>query len=184
MPSTHLLISVGIAVTLGVLAVVRAVRAADQEMSRSGETLASTPLQRVATISLISTVAFAGPGLGVLLYGGVDRWNESAGQRVLVSVLSLTGVVAATVPILLTRWAANRGRLVLDERDIDVLHRAPEAQSWVLLLTLTAWTIALTERFVQVGAVPVPWIQVAFLTMLVSWALALPLGIVLGYRRA
>lgn len=184
MPSIHLLISIGIAVTLGVFAVVHAIRAAQQDVSPTGETLATTPLQRVARASLTGTFAFAGPGLGVLLFGGIDRWSVSTGQRLLVSVLALMGVIAATVPILLTRWAAKQGRLVLDERDHDVLHRAPEAQSWVLLLTLTAWTIGLTERFFQAGAVPVPWISVAFLTMLVSWALALPLGIVLGYRRA
>ncbi len=183
MASIHLMISLGIAVTLGVLAVVHALRAAQLDVSPSGEALGTTPLQRVAWASLVGTLAFAGPGLGVLLVGGIDRWSVSTGQRLLVSVLALMGVVAATAPILLTRWAAKRGRLMLDERDHDVLHRAPEAQSWVLLVTLTAWTIGLTERFFQAGAVPVPWVSVAFLTMLVSWALALPLGIVLGYRR-
>jgi len=183
MPAVHLLLSVAIALTLGGLAVVRAIRAADRRGSTGGEALDTTPLQRVARASLISTCAFAGPGLGVLLVGGIDQWDARAGQRVLVSVLSLMGVIAATTPILFTRRAAYLGRLVLDERDLAVLQRAPEAQSWVLMVAMTAWTIGLTEQFLRDGAVPLPWLHVAFLTMIVLWALALPLGIVLGYRR-
>lgn len=183
MPSAHLLLSVAIAITLGVLAVIRAMRAAGHRLDPSGEALDTTPLQRVARASLISTAAFAGPGLGVLLIGGVDGWQESAGQRILVTVLSLMGVGAATLPILITRRAADQGRLVLDERDLTVLQRAPEAQSWALVVALTAWTIGLTEHFAQAGAVPLPWLSAAFFTMLVVWALALPLGIVIGYRR-
>lgn len=183
MPSIHLLLSVAIALILGGLAVVHAIRAAQLQGSVGGEAIGATPLQRVALASLISTGAFAGPGLAVLLFGGIDQWNASAGQRVLVSVLSLMGVIAATLPILLTRRAAHRGRLVLDERDLAVLQRAPEVQSWVLVLALTAWTIGLTEQFTRAGAVPLPWLSIAFMTMLVLWALALPLGIVLGYRK-
>lgn len=183
MPSLQLVLSASIAVLLGVFAVIHAVRAARIVAGADGSALPSTPLERVARTSLIGTIAFVGPGLGVLLSGGIDRWDASAGLRVLVSTLSLAGIAAGTLPVLLTRRAATRGDVVLDERDAAVLHRAPEVQSWTLLGCVLLWTVLLQERFAGAGAVPLAWISVAFWTSLVAWALAMPLGIVVGYRR-
>ena len=72
---------------------------------------------------------------------------------------------------------------MVDERDRAILAQSFSVESVVVLLSLVAWTVILTEVFWDEGAVPIAYLQLLFWTTFVGGALGRSLGIVLGYRR-
>jgi hypothetical protein len=71
----------------------------------------------------------------------------------------------------------------MDERDRAVLARSFSVESMVVLVSLVAWTVGLTEAFWDEGSIPVAYLQLLFWSTLVGGAMGRSLGIVLGYRR-
>jgi hypothetical protein len=53
-----------------------------------------------------------------------------------------------------------------------------------VLVTVAIWMVGLQERYSEAGAVPVVWLMLVFWSCVVASVLALPLGILLGYRRS
>ena len=73
---------------------------------------------------------------------------------------------------------------MVDERDRAILSGSSGLQSGAVLTTLVVWVIGLTESFHAVGAVPLYYLNLVFWSCLVVNLLALPLGVLLGYRRS
>jgi hypothetical protein len=94
----------------------------------------------------------------------------------------LGALVVSLVPMLVAR-GRGRGRVLVDERDLEILARAPRVQGAVALVCLALWTVALMVTFRAAGQVPMPFVVLVFWSCLLSHALALPVGILLGYRR-
>ena len=173
-----------IAVVLGSMATLLALRALSLPASPSEDRIPSAPLQRLGVAALASSLVPAVAAVWVIIYAGLEGYGTRSAVRLLVQLLGVFAVVAAAAPVLLARRRAAKGELRLDERDEQILAGAPVTQSWIVLTLIVSWSIALTELYWDSGAVPVGAVALVLWTTLMAWAIALPLGIVLGYRRA
>ena len=72
---------------------------------------------------------------------------------------------------------------MIDERDREILARSFSVESMLVILSLAAWTVILTEVFWDEGAVPLGYLQLIFWSTFILGAFGRSLGIVLGYRR-
>lgn len=149
----------------------------------AGETLPSTPLQRMAGWSLSAGLLVALAAAAVVLLAGPDAFDRDDRVR-----LTVTGLLVAAVGVLgffairVRGWVA-REDAVLDERDRAIFGRAPQAQAAAMLVTLAVWVVALQETFTGTRLVPVVYLHLVFWSCLVVSLLALPVGVLLGYRR-
>ena len=73
--------------------------------------------------------------------------------------------------------------MVEDERDLETLARAPCVQGASVLACLAICTAALMEAFHAQGQVPTAFLALVFWSCALVYSLALPVGILLGYRR-
>jgi len=148
-----------------------------------GERLPSTPLERMArwSIALGLLPSLLAAGL-VLRFGPTASYDDDR-VRLAVLLLMLGAVLAfAAFSIQAGRWAAREDGS-LDERDRAILGRAPTAQSVAVLVTLAVWTIGLHETFIDTRLVPTVYLQLMFWSCVVVNLLALPVGVLFGYRR-
>lgn len=143
--------------------------------------LPPTPLERLAWFGLgITTVV--GVGLAVLVaLQGATGFQEDATSRGIFTTLMLVGVGGWSMAWYVTN--RRSGGVVVDERDRAVLVRSLKVESVIVLLSLVAWTVALTEVFWDQGAVPIGYLQVLFWSTFIGGAFGRSLGIILGYRQ-
>lgn len=143
-----------------------------------------TPMQKVARWSIGIGALLAATAAALVVANGARATFESDTLRltftlILVAVLGVVG--AATVWL---RRQVTREDGLLDERDRTILGRAPAAQAIGMVVTLAIWTVGLAEHFHDAGAVPVFYLYLVFWSCVVVDLLALPVGILLGYRRS
>jgi hypothetical protein len=123
-----------------------------------------------------------GAGLGALVaVVGVTDFHEQETARFVFWLMLIVGI-----GVWVSVWAVLKrrpGGVVADERDRAILARSFSVESMIVLLSLVAWTVTLTEAFWEEGAVPIAFLQLLFWTTLIGGALGRSLGIVLGYRR-
>jgi len=142
-----------------------------------------TPLQRRAWAWLAVQLVITAAIVVILAKAGPSRFWEDEAVRLPVTGLFVLGVAAYGAQFGLTYWQASRGKLVLDERDRAILDRAPAAQVPAMLVTVAAWVAVLMETYHSEGQVPVVFLVLIFWSCLFVISLALPAGILLGYRR-
>ena len=63
------------------------------------------------------------------------------------------------------------------------ISRSLSVESMIVLLSLVAWTVVLTEVYWDEGVAPVGYFQLIFWSTFVAGAFGRSLGIVMGYRR-
>jgi hypothetical protein len=146
------------------------------------EPLPSTPLQRASRWSLGLSLLPAAAAVALLAVVGVESAYAS-GLRVGLSLLAVASLLAAGGG---AWWVSRRSRgtgALLDERDRAILERAPVVQSLATVLALAAWTVILTERFRGSGGVPLAYIQLVFWSCVLVNLWALPVGVLIGYRK-
>jgi hypothetical protein len=142
------------------------------------------PLQKRALVSL---------GLGlvwtvilVVLFvarGGVEGFTTDTTTRILLSVLFVALLMFSA--FLGVPWKARSGRGVdVDERDLEILRRAPRVQLTAMMLTLAAWVIGLTEYYWAQGSIPIMWPYLMMLTTILASTLAQSAGVLIGYWRS
>ena len=145
--------------------------------------LPATPLQRLARRGLAAGALLAMGAGGLLIAYGPERLDREDGPRLFFTalLLAIAGVFLA-VTVQLKSWS---GRVdgTLDERDRAILDRAPAWQARAMLVTLAVWMIGLAEHFRGAG-VPVFYLYLIFWSVWVVDLLALPVGILVGYRRS
>jgi uncharacterized membrane protein len=159
-----------VAIAVSTIAVVQSLRELRLAADTDSTQVPSAPFQRLALTSLASALAPALTAVAVFFYAGPSGFEARPGVRVLVQLLGVMPVVAGAAPLAIARRRAAQGRLVLDERDGDILREAPAAQSWTLLILVVAWTLILTEQFWTAGAVPIGWLAV------MSWSCVMGFG--------
>ncbi|HSG09170.1 MAG TPA: hypothetical protein VLA36_12490 [Longimicrobiales bacterium] len=149
----------------------------------AGVELPATPLQRISWWGLGVGAALGAAAAGVVLVHGVQQTYDNDHVRMFFTLLLLgVLIVFAVVSALVKSWAARRdGKL--DERDREILGRAPAIQSAATLVTLAVWMVGLIERFHDVGMVPLFYLYLIFWSCVVVNLLGLPVGVLLGYRR-
>ena len=148
------------------------------------ESLPPTPLQRLAQWGLLAGLVLLAAVVAVVLYFGPERTIEERAVRMAFTALLLTIVLVFALLSLRLRAWLRRGDGMVDERDRAILSGSSGLQSGAVLTTLVVWVIGLTESFHAVGAVPLYYLNLVFWSCLVVNLLALPLGVLLGYRRS
>ena len=176
---TVLTIGVGAVILWGVA---RVVMRTGQPLG-AGALLPKTPLQRAAWWSLGLGLLFAGGAAAVWASVGVEQAMADPTHRNASELLALVAIVTAAGGVVRLASQTWRGGAGLDERDRAILDRAPAVQSVATILALAVWTVALTERFVGVGSVPLAYLTIMFWSCLLVNLLGLPLGVLAGYRR-
>jgi len=148
----------------------------------AGTELPATPLQRVTRWTLaLGGVLGAAAGTLVLLKG-VEATFAADGLRITFTLLLLAVLAAVGVPTLWIRKEAAAPDGALDERDRAILGRAPAMQAVGMIVTLAIWTVGLSERFHDVGEVPIVYLYLVFWSCVVVDLLGLPVGVLAGYR--
>jgi hypothetical protein len=140
------------------------------------------PLQRAAWWTLVAGAVLAATAIGTIVRHGVQAFWMDEAVRLPVTALMLGALVASLVPMLVARRRMT-SRVLVDERDLEILAKAPRVQGAAALVCLALWTVVLMETFHSAGQVPMPFVVLVFWSCLLSHALALPVGIVVGYRR-
>lgn len=181
--ATFLLVSIANALLITGLAIVHALRATRPPAGQaSADAVPTAPVQRLAIASLSSAGILAAAMAFIAWNEGVEAVHTRPVARLLVTMLALCATIAATVPLRIARARADRGTLMLDERDDAILRAAPTMQSWTLLLVLLGGVVLIAERYWSAGAAPLGAVLLLCWGCLVAWAVALPAGVVLGYR--
>ena len=146
--------------------------------------IAATPmpkLQKRAGLSLALGVLTLGTISAILTVRGAAEYWDNDDLRTLVVGIFLAGL-ATYVSLLVSMVGPGASGDGLDERDRDVLGRAPMAQSAMILVALAIWFAYLTQHFRDQGTVPVVYLYLTFgLVVLVNW-IGHSAGILLGYR--
>jgi len=156
-------------------------QAVDGTEDAAGAPLA--PLQRVAWWTLGAGTAFVAAVVALILRHGVSAYWEDASVRLPVTALMLGGLIACLAPMIVARRRATARGVAVDERDLEILARAPRVRGASVLVCLALWTAALMEAFRAQGQVPTAFLALVFWSCTLVYALALPVGIPLGYRR-
>lgn len=148
-----------------------------------GTELPATPLQRLAWWGLLlGTLPGLAAAVMVLHYGAQRIYDDDRLRAVFTLLLLAIVAVFLVVTVLLKTWAA-RADAKLDERDREILARAPALQPAAMLVTLAAWMVGLIQQFHAAGAVPLFYLYLIFWSVWAVSLLAFPLGILVGYRR-
>jgi hypothetical protein len=95
----------------------------------------------------------------------------------------MTGQALGGLALVAGLTVGARQSAMLDGRDRQVLSGAHRVQSGPMLATLAIWLIGLQESYAAAGAVPVFWLYLVFWSCLVVSLMALPVGVLVGYRR-
>jgi hypothetical protein len=175
--TTAWIIVAAVGALLAAIALTRYARGLRPQMSG----LPMTPLERLGWIGL-GVTATVGAGMAALVaIVGVTGFQENGAARGIFTLLMLGGIaVWGGAWYVISR---RRGGAVVDERDRSILARSLSVESIVVLLSLVAWTVTLTEVFWDEGAIPLGYLQLLFWSTFIGGAFGRSLGIVLGYRR-
>lgn len=149
----------------------------------AGTELPATPLQRTARWTLGVGAVLGVAAASLVVVKGAEATFADDTLRLTFTILLLTILVAVGVPTLWIRSQATRRDGALDERDRAILGKAPAMQAVGMIVTLAIWTVGLSERFHDAGAVPVVYVYVVFWSCVVVDLLGLPVGVLAGYRR-
>lgn len=170
-------------VVVGAFLLVRAWPRADDLTSEEKADLAATPmpvLQKAAWWSLgIGTLT-----LGICTYlvstNGAAVFYDDDDLRLTVTLIFIVGLILQ-LGILVGPAAMGGSTRKLDERDRAVLARSTMFQAAFVLLTLVGWTITLTERFREQGAVPTVYLNLIFGSVVLILGIGQAVGVLVGY---
>jgi hypothetical protein len=149
-----------------------------------GETLPSTPVQRLAARTLIVVTVLAAAAAAVVTHHGLDgTWSHDIPRWTATGLVVGALVVFAAYSAQLARWtAADHGPV--DERDRAIIATAGNGQAPAMLVTLAAWMIALTEHYRVTHLIPSAALYAIFWSCIIVSVMALLAGVVIGYRRS
>jgi hypothetical protein len=148
-----------------------------------GESMPTTPLQRLARAALAVSGLFAAAAAATVAYHSPQVFWDRDPVRLAVTGLMLAALgVFAMYQVRVASWTA-RDDGTLDERDRAIIGSAPSGQAPAMIITLAAWLIGLGEAFHGMDAVPLVFVALMFWSSLLVSVLALLAGVVIGYRR-
>lgn len=149
----------------------------------AGESLPPTALQVLARRAILLGVVPILAAAGLVLWAGPDGFYDNDRLRITVTLLLVVALLVLSGFALLVGGWVRRGAGPLDERDRDIFGKAPLLEGAPMLVTLAVWVVGLQEAFWSEGAVPLVYLYLIFWSMLVVKSLALPIGVLAGYRR-
>ena len=138
------------------------------------------PMQKRAWWGLATGLAFGIAFILVFfLMGGIETFDEDVNFRLIIDALMLAALVGNLVIVNLPLLKPS----MVDERDRQIIDRAPRVQWLAVIFTLVAWTIGLTEYYHDTGLIPSVYLFIVFMSVLVISSIAQSLGIIIGYWR-
>lgn len=143
--------------------------------------LPMTQLQKRAWLGLVIGVLVS-IALAVMLLarGPTQFFAEAAARFTFYGILAGGGLLWGLV-----YWRTRLpSGVTLDERDRSILAHAPAIQSGLVLLTLAAWMIGLTEAYRADGSIPIVFASLIFWSGWIMHMLGLAIGVLYGYWRA
>ncbi len=142
--------------------------------------LPMTGLQKRAWWGLGIGLAMVAACVLVIARAGPVTYFDDGDLRLIV--LAFIMVTLATHLVVLVPTGLSRGgRPTLDERDRMVLARAPHVQAAAGLITVAAWSIALTESYRGEPGIPTGFMSLIFWSVFVAQIVAHSGGVLLGY---
>ncbi len=136
------------------------------------------PLQKRALLSLaiglVLTIALV---IALVVQGDVTAFERNESIR-LVMYAALIG--APLVYLLLVNVSLRKPSQV-DERDRIILERSNQTKWLAAILSLSVWTVVLTEAYRGQGRLPVAFLDLIFISTLIISTLAQSVGILAGY---
>ena len=137
------------------------------------------PLQKRALYSLGIGITLAIVLIIVVILKDINTFDEDQGFRLIVYALWVGVPLSYLIVVNLTLRKPEQ----IDERDKLIMAKAPKIQYLVILFSLVAWTIALTEAFSDQGQVPVIYLTLIMISTLIISTIAQSAGILIGYWR-
>ena len=144
--------------------------------------LPMTRLQKRAWWSLAIGLALTTEIVAILAQRGIDAYDADPTLRLILLGLFI-GAVSSVLLIDPFGLPRRDGSDASDERDVQVLDRAPRVQAVAVIVTHGAWLAFVTVRYHGSSAVPMVFLYFIFCSALIAYALGLSLGILLGYRK-
>ncbi len=145
------------------------------------EDLPMTPLQRRAWLGLL-VGALTSVALAVLFwFRPILAFREDTATRLGAMAILAAGGIAWWVLARVTRRGSEPP---LDERDREILLRAPSIQVLLMMLTIAAWMIFLTETYRESGSIPLVYPTLIFWSCFIANILGMALGVLFQYRVA
>ena len=136
------------------------------------------PLQKRAIFSMTIGILLAAAVIVVLvIQGDVTKFFDDLNSRLVLYV----AVIGVPLIYLILVHISLRKPTQIDERDRLIIEKSRSVQHIIIILSLAAWTIGLTEVFHSQGQVPVEYLDLIFMSILIISPLAQSLGIVAGY---
>lgn len=175
-----------LALIAGLLVVSFSVRRAMRERPRldlGPEERTVTPLQRLAGWAVGLGLLVTACAVGLVVCFGPKAFDTDDAVRLTVTGVLFLGLALFTGFLIRVRLWLRREDGVLDERDRAILKGAPSAQPGAMLVTLAVWMVGLQETYRATGSVPLVYLYLIFWSLLVVDLIALPLGILIGYRK-
>jgi cobalamin synthase len=138
------------------------------------------PLQKRALYSLVIGLVLAIALVVVLVaQGDITAFERGPDLRLIMYAVLIGVPLVYLVLINLTLRKPTQ----LDERDRLIMERSSRVQWLAVIFSLAAWLITLTEIYRDEGQVPIPFLNLIFISILIIGTLAQSFGIVLGYWR-
>jgi len=136
------------------------------------------PLQKRALISLAVGIVLAASVIVVLVIrGDVPAFFDDLNSRMVL----YAAVIGVPLIYLILVNISLRKPTQIDERDKSIIEQSRSIQWVIIVLSLAAWTIGLTEAYSDQGQVPIEYLNLIFMSILIISPLAQSLGIVAGY---
>lgn len=138
------------------------------------EHVSMTPLHRHAWWSLVVGLAVALVMVAVITIKGPTSFDESTSARLSVTALFVVALVTYAVTLVVLLRNA-------DERDREIINRAPAVQLVASVVTVAIWSIVLTEAYSDEGSIPIVFPNLIFWSTFIVSVLARSVGVLLGY---
>ncbi|HEY94310.1 MAG TPA: hypothetical protein G4O15_05180 [Dehalococcoidia bacterium] len=136
------------------------------------------PLQKRALYSLAVGIVLAAAVIVVLvIHGDVPAFFDNLNSRMVL----YAAVIGVPLIYLILVNISLRKPTQIDERDKSIIEQSRSIQWVIIVLSLAAWTIGLTEAYSDQGQVPIEYLNLIFMSILIISPLAQSLGIVAGY---
>ena len=137
------------------------------------------PLQKRAIYSFIVGLVLAAAVIVILLMqGDITAFDDKLNTRMLM----YAAIVGVPLIYLILVNISLRKPTQIDERDKSIMQKSGSIQFLIIILSLAAWTIGLTEVYSDQGQLPVEYLNLIFMSILIISPLAQSIGILIGYR--